>query len=202
MIRLKEIKRKDFGKILRYAAEGMGVKNYTDKPNEIRLYSKYFWYWELSKATQIIGAYDGEEPVGVLLADMQGEKKAFQSLFIRIMLRLSEFLMGILFHGGAESYGNANADMYESFSKRTNPDGEINFLAVEPEQNGKGIGTLLLNELVRREKGKTVYLYTDSNCTYQFYDKRGFIREEVKEITLNLHEKEIPLTCFLYSKKL
>lgn len=33
---------------------------------------------------------------------------------------------------------------------------------------------MLLRELEEREKGKKVFLYTDSACTYQFYEHRGF----------------------------
>ncbi len=201
-IEIKDIRRKDFNKILSYSGEGMGVGAYTDDPREIRLYSRYFWYMELTKATQIICAYENDEPVGVLLADMNGEKKAYRSVFARIIIGLSDFLMGIIFKGGANSYSQANDDMLKKFLKDNKPDGELCFLAVQPDKNGRGIGTILLNELAKRAKGRLIYLFTDSNCTYQFYDKRGFALEQKRNITLDLHGNKIPLDCFLYSKKL
>lgn len=201
-IEIREVRKKDFNKILQYAGLGMGVKNYSDKPNEIKLISKYFWYKELSRATQIIGAYDGDEPVGVLMADMNGEEKAYRSLKAKIFLKSAEFLMTVMFHGGASTYGEANEEMYTKFRAEHTPDGEIGFLAAEPSRNGQGIGTMLLNELARRENGKLIYLYTDSGCTYQFYDKRGFTREFEKDIILDLPNRKVPLRCFLYSKKL
>ena len=48
--------------------------------------------------------------------------------------------------------------MLNEFKKEHNQDGEINFFAVDPNFKGKGIGTLLLNELERQEKGKLIYL--------------------------------------------
>lgn len=199
-IEIRPLRKKDHEKILKYAAEGMGVRNYTDKPDEINLYSKYFWYMELSRSTQLIAAYEGDEPVGVLLADMKGEKKAYTSVRAKIFIKTAELLMAVMFRGGANTYSETNESMLSEFIKDNHPDGEMGFLAVEPGHNGKGIGTILLNELAEREKGKQIYLFTDSGCTYQFYDKRGFTKEAERDIVLNLHEKKIPLKCFLYSK--
>ena len=81
------------------------------------------------------------------------------------------------------------------------PDGEINFFAVNPEIKGKGIGTLLLNELEKEEKGKLIYLYSDTGSTYQFYQKRGFNLSGKNDIKLIIDKKEAPLTCFLFSKR-
>ncbi len=57
--------------------------------------------------------------------------------------------------------------------KSHKPDGEILFLAADPECGVKGIGTALLKALEEKEKGKTMYLFTDDGCTYQFYEHRG-----------------------------
>ena len=91
--------------------------------------------------------------------------------------------------------------MYDAYTKNNSPDGQIVFLAADPEAKGKGIGSLLLDELEKREKGKELYLYTDDACTYQFYEHRGFIRSGEKDIVMELREKVVPLKCMLYSKK-
>ena len=201
-IELKNISKRDFKKAIEFCRIGMNVDYYTDKPFEIYLYSKYFWYMELLRATQIIGAYINGEMAGVLLADMKGEKKAYSSITSKIFIKTAEILMGIIFKGGANVYTETNDKMLAEFEEKNSPDGEMNFLAVDPKLNGKGIGTVLLNELSKREKGKLIYLFTDSGCTYQFYDKRNFDRNFERDIVLNLHDKDIHLTCFLYSKVL
>lgn len=201
-VEIRPVERKDFKKAREFCRIGMNVDYYTDKPFEIYLYSKYFWYMELLRATQNIGAYIDGELAGVLLADMKGEKKAYKGISGKVFVKTAEMLMGIIFKGGANVYGETNQSMLNDFQKDNNADGELNFLAVEPKMNGKGIGTILLNELAKREKNKMIYLFTDSGCTYQFYDKRGFTRNGEKEIIMNLHDKDIPLTCFLYSKRL
>lgn len=201
-IELKNISKRDFKKAIEFCRIGMNVDYYTDKPFEIYLYSKYFWYMELLRATQIIGAYINGEMAGVLLADMKGEKKAYSSITSKIFIKTAEILMGIIFKGGANVYTETNDKMLAEFEEKNSPDGEMNFLAVDPKLNGKGIGTVLLNELSKREKGKLIYLFTDSGCTYQFYDKRDFTRNCEKDIVFDLHDRNIPLTCFLYSKVL
>ena len=201
-IELKPVSKRDFKKAIEFCRIGMNVDRYTDKPFEINLYSKYFWYMELLRASQIIGAYIDGKFAGVLLADMLGEKKAYKSIYASLFIKTAELFMGMLFKGGANVYSETNDKMLAEFKGKNSPDGEMNFLAVDPKLNGKGIGTVLLNELSKREKGKLIYLFTDSGCTYQFYDKRNFDRNFERDIVLNLHDKDIPLTCFLYSKVL
>ena len=91
--------------------------------------------------------------------------------------------------------------MFAAYTKYHTPDGEIRFLAANPDSKVKGIGTYLLNELSIREAGKEIYLFTDTNCTYQFYERRGFERAGEKEIVLELSD-DINLKCLLYRKKL
>ena len=157
-IELRNISKKEFKKAIEFCRIGMNVDYYTNKPFEIYLYSKYFWYMELLRATQIIGAYINGEMVGVLLADMNGEKKAYKSISANIFIKTSELLMGLIFKGGANVYSETNDKMLAEFEETNSPDGEMNFLAVDPKLNGKGIGTVLLNELSKREKGKLIYL--------------------------------------------
>ena len=99
-------------------------------------------------------------------------------------------------------YAQANREMFARYRETHTPDGEITFFAVDPRLEGQGVGTLLLGELARREKGKQFYLYTDSGCTYQFYDRRGFERAGERGIVMELGGKRVPLRCFLYCKTL
>ena len=92
--------------------------------------------------------------------------------------------------------------MHRSFFKDEEPDGEIAFLAADPDYQGKGIGSALLKALEKDEKGKLVYLYTDNACSYGFYEHRGFLKAEQRRIVLDLGKKQVPLTCLLYVKRL
>jgi len=66
----------------------------------------------------------------------------------------------------------------------------------------KGIGTALLGELAKRKKGKEIYLFTDTGCTYQFYEHRGFERVGQKDVVLGINGNRTDLTRLLCRKKL
>ena len=100
------------------------------------------------------------------------------------------------------AYDRVNQEMLRDYRARHRPDSELLFLAADPDAQGRGAGTALLAELARRAPGRELYLFTDSGCTYRFYERRGFERAGEREITLELGAKRVPLTCFLYRKTL
>lgn len=79
-------------------------------------------------------------------------------------------------------------------------DGEIIFLAANPEAGVKGVGTLLLEELAARKRGRRVFLFTDDLCTYQFYVRRGFELAGERSVGLDVRGRTVPLRCLLYTK--
>lgn len=199
---IKELERRDYKKVIEFAIQGMHFNRYVESKIELRLYGRYFLYLELKRATQVFAAYIGDRLVGVLMADMKNEPKRYSSFWRNLYVKIVDMVMAIAYKKGVAPYDTANAAMLKEYTKKTNPDGEICFLAADPTIQGKGIGTQLLNELARREKGKLIYLYTDDNCTYQFYENKGFDRSVEKKIEIEIHGKTAPLTCLLYSKTL
>ncbi len=197
---IKNIQRRDFHKAIQFAITGMHFNWYLDSKLLLDLYGRYFWYLELSRATQVVAAYDGDALAGVLLAELNGEEKKYKSFWRTLYVKLFDFLQNTFYQGGVGVYDETNREMLAHYLKSNAPDGEILFLAVNPEIKGKGIGSRLLSELERRECGKKVYLYTDNACTYQFYERRGFERFCEKDIVLDMGNKKIPLKCLLYSK--
>ena len=92
--------------------------------------------------------------------------------------------------------------MYKYFCQKNKPDGEIIFLAADPDCKIKGVGTALLSAFEKDESGKLIYLYTDNACTYQFYEHRGFERSEERQVVLDLDKRQVGLTCLFYTKKI
>ena len=200
-IEIRELKRADHKKLIDYAIKGMHFALYFEENSPlIKMYGKYFWYDELLKATQIITAYDDEHVVGVLLARITGEKKKYRSFFKSLYVKFFLFLEKIIEGAGEDSYNQANKEMLSSYTQNNSVDGEITFLACDVECQGKGIGSLLLRELQNREKGKNIYLYTDDQCTYQFYEHKGFNMVGERDIVVDTKVRQVPLKCFLYQK--
>lgn len=58
-------------------------------------------------------------------------------------------------------------------------DSEVEFFVVDKEYRGRGIGQSLMNhftEHLRQADKKTVYVCTDIECNWTFYEKYGFIK--------------------------
>lgn len=202
-LKIKELNKKDYNKVIQYAIKGMHFNMYLDNKLELNLYGRYFWYLELLNATQVISAYIGDELAGVLVAEIKGENKVYKSFWKRLYVNIFEWIQKTFFKDSVGEYDQANKEMLETYKEKNNPDGEIRFLAANPDIKIKGIGTLLLNELEKREKGKEIYLFSDDHCTYQFYEHRGFKKAGEKDIILSLtQKKKVPLKCFLYCKKI
>lgn len=198
-IEIKDLDPKDYDIARQFAIEGMNLNRYTSYSYELYIYSKYFLYLELLKSTQILAAYEGDKLVGILMAQIKDEPTKVNSFWLSAYVKSIDFIIN-KFYKGQNIYANTNNEMFEEYKKNNEPNGEITFFAVDPNTRGKGIGTLLLKELEKIEKGKKLYLFTDSGCTYQFYDHRGFSKEQERNIELPIHDKDKSLTCFLYSK--
>jgi len=199
---IKEIiRKKDYKKAIRYAIEGMQFNRYLNNKILLNLYGRYFWYLELTNSTQIISAYIGDELVGVLLANINGERK-YKSFYKSLYVKIFNFFQNILYKEGVGIYNETNREMFEKYKNNNNPNGEIKFFAVNPNIKGKGIGSKILEVFERKEKGKQIFLFTDEGCSYQFYEHRGFERVGEKDILLDLNDRKVNFKCFLYSKNI
>ena len=196
----KKLKKSDYKKVIQFAISGMHFNWYMNNKVILNLYGRYFWYLELTRATHLLALYSNDILAGVLLAEIKGEKKLYYSFWKSLYVRMFDKLQKILAEDGVAPYDNANNEMFFKYSKKNNPDGEIIFLAANPDIKVKGIGSTLLREFESKVKGKQIYLFTDNACTYQFYEHRGFKRVEEKEVILNIGNKKIKLLCLLYSK--
>lgn len=201
-IEIKDIQKKDYKKAIQFAIKGMHFNWYLNNKFLLNAYGRYFWYLEINRATQILAAYLDDEFVGVLLAEIKGEERKQQSFLQKFYVKVVDVIQKLFFKGGAGLYEETTKEQLAHYLQSNTPDGEIIFLAANPDCKIKGIGTALLNALEEREKGKTLYLYTDDACTYQFYEHRGFEKAEEKEIVLEMPKREVPLKCFIYSKTL
>ena len=83
-IRIEQLRKKDFNNARKFAIDGMNLTWYASNKVELYLYSKYFLYLEISRATKALGAYMDNKLVGVLLADINNESKVFHSIWYKV----------------------------------------------------------------------------------------------------------------------
>lgn len=200
MLEIKPLQQKDSKKAIQYAIKGMQFEQYIPNRFLLQVFGYYFWYKELLRATEIIAAYDGEHLVGVLLAEMNGGTKKCKSWWRESLIKTIDKITKTFFGDSAGEYDRVNKEMYADYVKHHTPDGEIVCLASDVNHPVRGIGTLLMKEFKARVQGQEVFLYTDSNCSYPFYEKRGFDRKEARDITMIVGDHASEVTCFLYAR--
>ncbi len=142
----ENIRKKDHKKAIQFAIDGMHFHWYFNNNFFLNLYGKYFWYSEMLKATQILAVYADEEFAGVLLAGVKGEKRKYHSFCKSLYVKAFEAMQHLLAKDSAGEYERVNNEMFEDYCKKNNPDGEIVFLAANPDIKIKGIGTMLLED--------------------------------------------------------
>lgn len=201
-IEIKDIDKKDHGKAIQFAISGMHFDWYLNNKLLLNSYGKYFWYLEMNRATRAYGAYVDGEFVGCLLAEIYGEERLHSAWYERLYVKAVDVIQKIFFKNGAGSYEKTVREQLEHFRENHNPDGEIIFLASDTSSAVKGVGTALLERLAKDESGKLIYLHTDDACTYQFYEKRGFEKNEERDVILEFPKGNVTLKCLLYSKTL
>jgi len=94
-IELRELRKQDEKKAIRFAIKGMHFDWYMDSKFALNLYGRYFWYLETSRATQIIAAYADNQFVGVILAEIKGKPKRSNSKLRKVYVT---FLSGFKIH--------------------------------------------------------------------------------------------------------
>lgn len=117
---------------MQYAIEGMHFNWYMENRLLLKLYARYFWYLELTRATHVLAAYCGDALAGVLLAEIKGGQPCCRSWGMRLYVRVFDVLQRLFAPGGAGVYEAANRALFEAYRRTHTPDGEVLFLAAAP----------------------------------------------------------------------
>lgn len=121
------------------------------------------------------------------------------------------FLLPLLFNLLALQFTSEGRKAFQSFKRNLHVnksllkqtyetyDGELVLFAVSPDCQGLGVGSQLFQDFLmylRSEGACTFYLFSDTSCTYSFYDYKGLKRTGV--ITRNMPFLRKELSFFLY----
>ncbi|MFW5790849.1 MAG: GNAT family N-acetyltransferase [Bacillota bacterium] len=152
-----------------------------------------------------VAVYNGEV-AGVIFASAENDENFYNPLTnsIKALLDLFKIFISSSRHrqilkaykeGIFDIYGQLLADKKERYQ------GEIKLFIVSPDRQGLHLGTGLLertfNYFKEQEAGR-IYLFTDTDCNYGYYDHQGFVQAGARASTLKLPGAERDLTIFLY----
>lgn len=124
------------------------------------------------------------------------------------------YIPSAIYHGIAAYSNKQNRPMVKSFVSLQETygvllkesgidfDGELEFFIVHSSAQGKGIGkTLWANykNYCKKNGVKRIYVFTDENCNFGFYDYNKFERIGSKPVTFNC-SKSVTFNVFLYER--
>ncbi len=140
-------------------------------------------------------------PIGIIMCANKHIHKT--SLWIKA-IQVKAILSLLLTKEGrktAKVFGSiANVDTNLLATQSKIYDGELVFFAVSEDHRGTGVGKALFEKAINYMKSQQIedfYLYTDSSCNYQFYERQGMLRIAEKSYSLPLKIKN-EMNFYLY----
>ena len=146
----------------------------------------------------------GDQVVGVIFGSVEGQPAIFRGVQTNSM----EHMMVLL---GASDDDRHN--IYDYLSKLRGAyeqlicgredgyDGTLDFLVLSEDARGMGIGKKLWHELTKyfkAHKVQTIYVYTDTDCNFGFYEHLGFARIGEKMVAFEEYGESYTENIFLY----
>lgn len=151
-------------------------------------------------------AVRGQDVVGIVMGRIPGQPRVPGTAKNR--LRLWTHLARLAITGGPHlrtlmqhfKFGRAYARLRKSAGVPLTD--ELTLFAVDASARGTGAGTHLYLDYLQylREHGRSqFFLYTDSDCTFQFYENRGMLRAASEDLHLRFDGKPETLGVYLYA---
>lgn len=144
--------------------------------------------------------------VGVIMGQVDGQPRLggrFTNRFLTLTHMLRAGILGLPQWKSMRQYFAFDRVYGELRKKTPSPlTDELTLFAVDSSTRGLGIGKTLYHDLLDhlRSLGRSdFYLYTDSLCTYQFYEKQGMTRTASQTMNLVLDGNPEALGVYLYS---
>ena len=134
-----------------------------------------------------VAVLDGKV-VGVIFGVVEGEDPSFKHLLYDLTPHLVTLLKASdADRAGLSGYISTLNDVYAKLVSGIEHeyDGALDFFAMCKSAQGKGIGKRLWLELKAHfvnKNTKRIYLHSDSECNYGFYESQGFRRRRQDEV--------------------
>lgn len=208
MIQLRPYQESDAAGIKRIVNQAFGIDRYAPTARLLDSALEVYLRECLIASTYARVAVQCGEVVGVIMGRVPGQPGVAGRL--RNRLRVWGHVTWLALTGGKHlstlaqhfKFGKAYARLRKA--ARVPLTDELTLFAVDAATRGKGAGTQLYEDYLMylRAHGREHYfLYTDSDCTFQFYERRGMVRAASLDISLTFAGKPQTLGVYLYAGK-
>lgn len=197
----RTIKKEDYKQISNLIAESFDLNSYIVDEESLKEVKEHYLYSCLAEATYINIAEIKGKIIGVIMGNSKNDYKLYKHIiFIAKIFKYR--LKKQLTRENDLNYKQIQIIYKELLDRHKNKfDGILTLFLVDKKYRGLGIGYKLFTNLLLYLKNKRtnrIYLYTDSECNYHFYEKQGFNLLEIKACNLLKNNKNFNMDIFLY----
>lgn len=159
-----------------------------------------FLYSSLAHHTYTQVAVSNNTPVGLIIGRTNDVPLKHKCYYVYLLFHLVLLLFTSEGKQAVQSF-RRNSQVSQALLKLTyeSYDGEVLFFAVDQTLRGSGVGSYLFDDYLNYLKTKgarTFYLFTDTTCTYTFYEYKGLKRIGALTRRMPFLQKEV--SFFLY----
>ncbi|EEK75916.1 GNAT family N-acetyltransferase [Bacillus cereus] len=202
-VKYRSLVKEDYEPIKHLIGEAFGFNEFITDKNFLNSVLNFYLHSCILGSSFSKVAEKDNKVIGVILGDSEKDKNRLKSVHNNFSFAYNTLK---LFMTNKE-----NREFLKSFikvkktykeliqGKEDRFQGCIQLFIVSEESRGLGVGKTLMNylfEYMKTEDVTSLYLYTDNNCNYRFYDKQNFKRVTEKEIAFESIEEN--LNIFLY----
>lgn len=205
----RPIRKGDYAQMKDIICKAFSLDAYLTNEKLLEAVKTQYLYSCLSEATYTCIAEKNGQTVGVIMGNAKSDYSVIRHmpyLIKDLWYGIKIALYGRKYRKQAAGYKDLHT-IYREFSDKHQGefDGILTLFAVNQNCRGFGVGKTLLEHLIgylEKQRVKHIYLYTDTTCTYEFYEHRGFERLESKELQMERGGKPFQMEVFLYGYSL
>ncbi|UNP77155.1 GNAT family N-acetyltransferase [Bacillus nitratireducens] len=202
-VKYRSLVKEDYEPIKHLIGEAFGFNKFiTDKKFLNSILNFYLHSCILGSSFSKVAEKDNKV-IGVILGDSEKDKNRLKKFHNTVSFAFNTMKLFITNKENRE-FLKAFIKVQKTYKeliqgKEDHFQGCIQLFIVSKESRGLGVGKYLLNHLFQymtKEDVTSLYLYTDNECNYTFYDKQNFQR--IQEKAVNFGPKEEDFNVFLY----
>lgn len=208
-IRFKKFDKSDLQKFEKTLEKVWSYSEYTDNETIRKAFVKTDVHMSLFESNYKEAVFVNGEFAGVALARTSSFKSGFKN--VKDYFKFVYYSLKLKLHSKESRKLLKNfKNMFKAYKslrkqKSKHLRSELILFMVDPRFQRRGLGRQLIKRfeaaLIHKKK-KHYYLFTDSQCTYSFYNANGFHMEGETSIIEPLKDGKRELTIMLYSKAL
>lgn len=201
----REIEKCDYETVKTLISEAFDFKNMIDNVDVLDKSLNIYLRSCLSATTFTSVAVKNGKVIGLILGSSKNKNTLFNLLKHNIALTFN--VLSLLFKSKEDRKSLKDykkiLKSYDDLMKNRKNDfqGCIELFIVSKECQGLGVGKKLVSNLMKYMKENSVsnlYLYSDSNCNYGFYDSQGFNKIDSRTVGLLNSSNSTILNVYLY----